>query len=388
MKRACHFLLASALLVSFTFSDIYACTTFCLKNKGEVLFGKNYDWMIGDGLVFVNKRGVSKVSSEKDNPAKWVSKYGSVTFNQYGWESPSGGMNEAGLVIELMWLDDTQYPGEDERPAIDVLEWIQFNLDTAATADDVVRNSDTVRIASAVKLHYLVNDRYGNSATIEFLDGKLVAHTGDELPYSALANDTYDKSLQHAKKNSVAASESSLDRFARAAAKSREFEIRKRSEKEAVDYAFDLLSNVAQKHSTQWSIVYDQKRGRIYFRTRKRTELKSIDTSSLDYSCSTPVRILDIDLKESGDVTRRFKTYTREANRDLIQRSFSGTDFLKNVPDTTKDDLADFPERFVCAAKGPVTTPIDSRSLIATGQLSGYLFTAFPLYYVYALISL
>ena len=386
MKRACHFLLASALILSFALSDIYACTTFCLKNRNEVLFGKNYDWMIGEGLVFVNKRGVSKVSSEEDNPARWVSKWGSVTFNQYGWESPSGGMNEAGLVIELMWLDDTQYPGEDERPSIDVLEWIQFNLDTASTTADVIRNADTVRIASDVKLHYLVNDRNGNAATIEFLDGKLVAHTGDTLPYSALANDTYDRSLQHAKRNTAAATESSLDRFTRAAAKSREFETRERTEKEAVDYAFNLLANVAQKNSTQWSIVYDQRRGRVYFRSRKKPELKSIDITLLDFTCSTPVKILDIDLKESGDVTQRFKTYTREANRELIERSFNGTDFLKNVPESAKDRFAEFPERFVCAAKGPVTTPLDSRSLIATGQMSGYLFTSFPLYYVYALI--
>lgn len=387
MKRAFHFLLASSLLLLISSADIYACTTFCLKNRGEVLFGKNYDWMIGDGMVFVNKRGVSKVSSEDENPARWVSKYGSVTFNQYGWESPSGGMNEAGLVIELMWLDDTQYPASDDRPAIDVLEWIQFNLDTAATASDVVRNAETVRIASAVKLHYLVNDRDGNSATIEFLNGELVANSGDRLPYSALTNDTYARSIEHARKPGPAAGEGSLDRFSRAATKSREFETKQMSEKDAVDYAFDILENVEQKHSTQWSIVYDQRRGRIYWRTRKRSELKSIDTTSLDYSCSTPVKVLDVDSKSGGDVTRQLKPYTREANRDLIQRSFNGTDFLKNVPDSAKDRLAEAPERFICAAKSPITAPVDSRSLIASGQLSGYLFTALPLYHIFALLS-
>ena len=71
--------------------------------------------------------------------------------------------------------------------------------------------------------------------------------------------------------------------------------MRMRSEKEAVDYAFELLDNVSQKNSTQWSIVYDQRRGRIYFRTRKRPELKSIDTTLLDYSCGSSVKILDLD---------------------------------------------------------------------------------------------
>ena len=386
MKRVIHFLLASALLYSLTSSEIYACTTFCLKNDGEILFGKNYDWMIGDGMIFVNKRGVSKASSEKENPAKWVSRYGSVTFNQYGWENPSGGMNETGLVIELMWLDDTQYPAPDDRPSIDVLEWIQFNLDTAELTDDVVRNAAGVRIASDVKLHYLISDSRGHVATIEFLNGQMVTHRGAKLPYSTLTNDTYARSLEHTKKFGPATSEGSLDRFSRAAARSREFETKRRSEKEAVDYAFDTLANVAQKNSTQWSIVYDQRRGRIYFRTKKRSDLKSIDTTGLDYSCGTPVKALDIDIKESGDVTRRFKPVTREMNRDLIQRAFDGTDFLKNVPDSAKDELADFPQRFVCAANSPVTRPVDPRSLIASG-LTGYLFPAFTLYHVFALSS-
>ena len=38
----------------------------------------------------------------KGTPASWVSKYGSVTFNQYGRELPTGGMNEAGLVVETI----------------------------------------------------------------------------------------------------------------------------------------------------------------------------------------------------------------------------------------------------------------------------------------------
>ena len=388
MKRTLHFLLASILVSSIFLSiNVLACTTFCLKNRGEVLFGKNYDWMIGDGLVFVNKRGVSKVSSDEQSPAKWVSKYGSVTFNQYGWESPSGGMNEEGLVIELMWLDDTQYPKPDDRPAVDVLEWIQFNLDTAATADAVVANSATVRIASAVKLHYLVSDRFGNSATIEFLNGQLVAHTGNQLPFAALTNDIYTRSLEYTKTAGAATGESSLDRFSRAAAKTKEFETRPTSEKAAVDYAFEILGNVAQKNSTQWTIVYDQRRGRIYFRTRKQPELRIIDTTVFDYSCSTPVKILDIDIKENGDLTRQFKNYTRDANRDLIQRAFSGTDFLKNVPDSARDRFAEFPDRFVCSAKGPVTAPIDPKSLTASGGFRGYLFAAIPLYYIYLIVS-
>jgi choloylglycine hydrolase len=273
----------------------FACTTFCLKNKGEVLFGKNYDWMIGDGMIFVNKRGVSKMSGAEKNPARWNSKYGSITFNQYGREAPSGGMNEAGLVIELMWLDDTRYPQPDNRAEVDVLEWIQYNLDTAASVADVIKSSEAIRISSPVKLHYLTSDREGNSATIEFLDGKLVAHTGESLPVATLTNDTYASSLDFSRKTIAPQSASSLDRFARASKKTSEFAAQAKNEREAVDYAFEVLADAAQKGYTQWSIVYDQKRGRVYFRTRKSPAIKSLDLNSFDYTCGSTVKMLDID---------------------------------------------------------------------------------------------
>ncbi len=355
MKKAYATFLIFGLISSFSAGSSFGCTTFCLKNKGEVLFGKNYDWNIGDGLLFVNKRGVEKEGAADNNAAKWVSKYGSVTFNQYGRENPSGGMNEAGLVIELMWLDETQYPKAEKRPTVDVLEWIQYNLDTSATVDEVIKNSETLLISSDVKLHYLVNDLSGNSAAIEYLNGRFVPHAGEQLPIHTLTNDTYDKSLEYLKKADPAKTlgNGSLERFARAAAKTREFDKQEKTEKEAVDYAFGILSNVAQPGYTQWSIVYDQKRGKVYFRTLQSPDIKSINTKSFDYSCGSKVRMYDVNSKESGDITSLFKDYTQAANRDLIERSFNGTDFLKSTPLLVKNLLASYPESYPCAAPGP-----------------------------------
>lgn len=354
-RRLTSGLLAALVLVCLASNQALACTTFCLKHNGEVLFGKNYDWMVGDGLVFVNKRGVAKASSAEDrtNPAKWVSKYGSVTFNQYGRENPSGGMNEVGLVIELMWLDETQYPKVDARPTVGTLEWIQYQLDTSATVEEVIRNTEKIRISSLVKLHYLVNDKAGNTATVEFLDGNLVAHRGETLPVATLTNDTYAKSFDYSKATSLekARTRGSLDRFVRAARKTTEFDKQPRSETEAVNYAFEILSNVAQERSTQWSIVYDQKRAKIHFRTLKTPQIKTIDTKAFDYSCGSNVKIYDMNANETGNVTAGFTDYTRRANRDLIERSFAGTDFLKQIPAPIKDLLASYPEQFVCSSQ-------------------------------------
>ena len=346
------------LLLCLSFQQSIACTTFCLKNNGELLFGRNYDWMIGDALVFVNKRGVAKTASvaQDGTPAKWVSKYGSVTFNQYGRENPAGGMNEAGLVVEVMWLDETEYPTERSLPALGSQEWVQYQLDTAATVEEAIKNAARVRVSSDVKIHYLISDREGRAATVEFLGGKLVVHTGAQLAVPTLTNDTYEKSLSYARQINLAkaTSEGSLDRFARAAHRTKEFEKKPVSGREAVAYAVEILQDASAKATkqggTQWSIVYDQKRGQIYFRTLQSPQIKMVDMKAFDYSCATDVKIFDMNSNESGDVTSKFTDYTRKANRDLIERSFSGTDLLQGLPAMVRDFVASYPESFTCSS--------------------------------------
>jgi choloylglycine hydrolase len=341
-------------LVCLFLNQTFACTTFCLRGKGEVLFGRNYDWSIGDALIFVNKRGVAKTATigESANSAKWVSKYGSVTFNQYGRENPTGGMNEMGLVVEEMWLDETEYPKDDARPTLGTQEWIQYLLDNSATTAEAVKNAEGVRIVTDVKVHYLVSDKAGSTASVEFVGGKMVVHTAGQLAVPALTNDTYEKSINYRRTSPFekATSAGSLDRFVRAAHRTENFARQPMSEQEAVNYAFEILSNVAQKDYTQWNIVYDQKRGKIYFRTLQSPQIKSIDTKTFDYSCGTTVKIFDINAKDSGDVTTKFADYTRKANRDLIERSFNGTEGLKTLSAIERFYVASYAEAFTCSA--------------------------------------
>ncbi|MFT7624554.1 MAG: penicillin V acylase-like amidase (Ntn superfamily), partial [Myxococcota bacterium] len=121
-----------------------ACTTFLCEDGQDVLIGKSYDWHQGAGLVLVNKRGVAKkalVLEPGATPAQWTSRYGSITFNQYGREMPNGGMNTAGLVVEVMWLRASRYPAPDKRPTLNELQWIQYQLDRFATVKEVVEHA-------------------------------------------------------------------------------------------------------------------------------------------------------------------------------------------------------------------------------------------------------
>ena len=332
--------------------SLYACTTFCLEDAGQPIFGRNYDWMVDDALVIVNKSGVTKTAAFVDVPAVWTSEYGSVTFNQYGRELPNGGMNEVELVVEVMWLAEAIYAPPDERPAISELQWVQYQLDNYSTVTEVLASDENIRIDEGSKpLHFLVCDASGDCAVIEFLDGVMVAHYGDDLPYSALTNSTYDDSMAFAEGYLAGCGElpigdGSLERFTRACDLSTRFD--GATPVPAVEYAYDILNNVAQEDgSTMWSVVYDYADSRIYFKTSRVPGIRYFDASAFDYSAATPVRILDMNADFSGDVTGEFVDYTYEANRALIGASFAGTEFLKDVPEESLDEIAKYPESCV-----------------------------------------
>lgn len=335
----------------------HSCSTFCLAYHDQPLFGKNYDWHIGDGLVMVNKRHVTKTAmgSPDERPARWISSYGSITFNQYGRELPLGGMNEAGLVVELMWLEETEYAAPDARPSIGVLQWVQYQLDTANTIDDVLAIDTHLRIRQGgpARIHYLVCDRTGTCASIELLRGQLVYHTKETLPITTLTNHTYTQSMaflqQHVGFGGILplpASTHSLDRFVRAAHLVQQYD--PLTGPAAVDYAFDILTNIAQGSFTKWSIVYDIHHRRIHLRTLANPRRRSIDMHMFNFSCATPVQVLDINTDGAGDVTRKFQVYTQQINRQMIGTTFAKTELVAHLSPEVLDGIARYPSTTMC----------------------------------------
>lgn len=329
-------------LVAGLATSALSCTTVCLLDGARPIVAYNYDFDPPEGLVLVNKRDVAKRSMLPAPAAAWTTAYGSVTFNQFGRDNPTTGINEKGLMVSLMWLDETRYPAPDDRPAINVLEWIQYHLDRHASVAEVLAGAEAVRPASRVPIHYLFADATGDVAAVEFLEGRLVAHRGPTLPVRALANSTYSDSLAAlgaaTRRGDVPASLSSLDRFVRAATLAREVG------GDPIARGFEILSSVAQPSFTRWSIVYDLGAREVHFRTDRSPVIRRVALSGLDFSCGAPVKVLDVTAAGSGDVTRELADYTRAANRALIEASFTKTPFLRGVPAASRDALAAHPE--------------------------------------------
>jgi len=343
-----------AFTVALSGAPADACTSFLLKHPSGPLMAKNFDWDVADGLLVVNPRGLAKSSlvDEGAKPVRWTSRYGSVTFNQYGREFPMGGMNEAGLAMEVLWLAETEYPEPGDRQSINNLQWVQYCLDSFRTVSDVVASASELAIGGSATVHFLACDPSGNCAVIEFLDGKLVARSERTLPLPALTNNTYNDSLDYLNRTLGYGGEpvkpegpGSLARYARAA--NGAHAVRSKGGDQPVNETFTVLANVAQPDSTQWSIVYELQESRIHFKTSGNKETRTVDLSKLDLDCTADPLILDLLAKGSGDVTKRLAPYSSDANLETIRAGFAA-DSVTSPPEETIQTMASYPDGLLC----------------------------------------
>ena len=315
-----------------------AGTAFVIKNGASVLLAKNLDRPAGDGYVFINKRQVVKEAFAGTGapPLRWTSKYGSVTFNQFGREFPLGGMNEQGLVIEE--LDGPAgYPPPDKRASLNELQWIQYQLDNHRSVKDVLRSDARVRISRLLlDLHFLVADRSGKTAVIEFAGGRMVSFTGSDLPVRVLSDNSYAESVRYLNmhqgfggERAVSNGPEPAERFVRAATLLQDFIWPVQGI--LSDHAFSVLRSVEQA-DTQWNIVYNISRRVVFFKTRSHRRLKLIRLEALDFACGSPVLMLPVDTGAGWVLDGDFEPYDPRRNRTLLETVFKKLEGLGATP--------------------------------------------------------
>ena len=293
-----------------------ACSAFVLAAGDEVVCGKNLDWDPFPARVLVNPRGVARTilpwrgwwpEPSLRAADAWTSRFGSVTVTAYGQGFIAGGMNEAGLVVnQAAFVAD--YAPDDGRPGVSCQQWLQYQLDNFATVDQVVENLGHLRL-DGEGWHFLVADATGDWAVIEYPDGapRVLRRQGDRP--GVLTNAGYYQALDSLPRDKafggevdIAAGDDSFGRFARLAARIRDYD--PQSDGPAAAHAFRMLDSVSGD-DTQRSVVYDAVRRRVLWRTRDNFAPRSFDLDDLDFSPEAPVRALDIAVGGPGDVAGR-----------------------------------------------------------------------------------
>lgn len=186
----------------------YSCSVvFDNHNNKANIAARTMDlYMSDEPTLVVYPRGIVRSGQTKENPLKWKSKYGSVVLTVFHTNGVSDGMNEKGLTAHLLYLHTAKYEKRNAtRPGVTYALWAQYILDNFDTVNEAVKQLSSYQVVSTkVKgkewpLHLTIEDGSGDSAVIEFIDGKMVVHHGKE--YSVMTNEpAYHIQLENLKK--------------------------------------------------------------------------------------------------------------------------------------------------------------------------------------------
>ena len=313
----------------------FSCSTFMLKHESEQIFGHNLDMeMLIKGIVVVNKRNVYKTGRSWDELTSsgkgktpeicWTSKYGSITVNPIVRDFPDGGMNESGLCIWEMSLGKTKFIENDSLPKLFMAQWMQYVLDNFESVDQVIQSTSEIAL-DGWGWHFFACDSTGRCAAIEFIDGEPVVHSDESLPVTALMNTEYSLELDTlnmyegfgGERKIQMSDKTDIDsRFVKAAYLLENW--KNLASPDIIDYGFDILGQletvIEQRNWTQWSIVCDMKRLKVYFRTSAGRDIRYVSFDSFDFSNESPVKVLNINADLSGNVAEKFEDYTLSAN--------------------------------------------------------------------------
>lgn len=190
-------LLAMSLISAAIAPDCTACTRALYFGKdGMVVTGRTMDWAEDmHSNLWIFPRGMKRDGGIGDASVKWTSRHGSVITSIYEGGTADG-MNERGLVANLLYLAESDYEvAGDRRPAIVISAWAQYVLDNFATVDEAVHElkQEKFRIVPTEApngakgtVHLSLSDPSGDSAIFEYIKGKLVIHHGKQ--YQVMTN--------------------------------------------------------------------------------------------------------------------------------------------------------------------------------------------------------
>ena len=329
-------LLLVGLLWGTGLSTVWACSrAVYLGEQQLVITGRTMDWSEDMHTnLWLFPRGLERDGGIGPEGLQWTSKYGSVIASVYE-AGTADGMNEAGLVANMLFLVESEYPpaAGDDRPQISIAAWTQYVLDQFATVEEVVAamRKEEFRLVGAVapngvegKIHLSVSDPSGDSAIFEYLGGELQIHHSREYQVMTnsprfeqqLALDAYWQQIGGTVM--LPGTNRAADRFVRASyyinAARQTGETR-----EGVATVFSVMRNVSVPRgiskpdqpniaSTLWRTVADQKNKVYYFEDTASPSLLWVKLPELDFSVGSGVRKLQLDGKPDvgGNQTANF----------------------------------------------------------------------------------
>ncbi|GKW42872.1 linear amide C-N hydrolase [Pectobacterium parvum] len=341
-----------------------ACTRFVYKDPNNLdypITARSMDWADDtETNLWIFPRELKRSGAAGQHSLEWTSKYGSVIASAFdsnaNMASTTDGVNEKGLAANVLWLAESEYPKTAptaKKPGLSVAGWAQYALDNFATVDEAVKWLQEEKFTLVTKkvegqdrmatLHLSLSDSSGDSAIIEYTDGKQVIH--HDKKYQVMTNSpTFDQQLalnaywdQIGGNVMLAGTNRAADRFVRASFYVKNVAPNKlipgvaeksKIEKDKADLAtaFSIIRNVSVPYgyslpnmpniaSTRWRTVVDHKSLQYFFESAVSPNIFLVDLKKIDFAPSVNnTKKLDLGPNQStiysGEASNHFKPAT------------------------------------------------------------------------------
>ncbi|CCI11332.1 unnamed protein product [Albugo candida] len=261
---------------------------------------------------------------------QWSNTYGFLAFNMFGLNVASDGMNEKGLSAAWLYLYATRYPSiraeertaswshvpNGTRPIITSL--CSYLLGTFASVRDVRNGLSDIKIAEfdvriqnvlfhskkldRVPLHVSIHDAERKTLVIEFISGKMVLynHLNEVLTNDPPLDEQIALEEEHFNEDkTLPGGYSSIARYQRVfrlnqlvrmgySVLTNASYLQGTTEQIAVSMAYHILNTVVLppieiKTATQWTIIRDHKRRKVYFQSTQNQVPRLVDLYAIDF---------------------------------------------------------------------------------------------------------
>jgi penicillin V acylase-like amidase (Ntn superfamily) len=343
MKQRCStrqlavVLVCSALSLGLVFvltQPANACSRVFSNDNGiAMVIGRTMDLYMDDKPALElrprGQAGGGFLAVDDANPLTWTSRYGSVGIQSLN-QAVSDGMNEKGLDANLLYLSGAHYEARDmKRPGLSNLKLVDYVLANFSTVSEVLAALATVQVVPDKAagrewpLHLSVADASGDSAVIEFIDGRLVVHHGKQV--QVLTNEPpLDIQLANLKRYKAFGGVESMPgdinpeaRFVRASAFLRTLP-KPKTDLEVLAGVYQVMKTVSAPAGaqdtaggghedawpTRWTTLADVTDGSYYFQSADNPYPVWVELKRLNLKAGEPTRLMDLKPGAlSGDVS-------------------------------------------------------------------------------------
>lgn len=341
MKQLTFRIVLLTVLSAFVISSkTNACTRVVYKGPNNtVVTARSMDFTLEiPANLWIFPRGIERSGSTGTNTIKWASKYGSISASS--WDiAVSDGINEKGLVANMLWLVSSEYPefkknSKDGKAGLAVSLWAQYALDNFASVSEAVdhfKKEEFVVVTDFIPgtdkfttVHLSLSDASGDNAIFEYIGGKLLIHHSPS--YTVMTNDpVFDKQLainEYWKDIPgnifLPGTNRASDRFVRAS-----YYIKAIPQTDdtriAVASAFSVIRQCSVPYgistegfpnlsTTRWRTVADQKNLVYYFEDALSPNTVWVDLNKVDFAKTATVKKLALDKQQiyAGETSDKF----------------------------------------------------------------------------------